>query len=87
VRPDTVLHRHRDLVSRCHTARSRPKRAGRPRTVRSIRVLMLRLARENPGWGYRRIHGELLVPGVQVATTEMRACSARQRRSSSQCGK
>ncbi|WP_408056195.1 PaaX family transcriptional regulator C-terminal domain-containing protein [Streptomyces ureilyticus] len=68
-RPDTVLRRHRDLVSRRHTARSRPKRSGRPRTVRSIRVLILRLARENPGWGYRRIHGELLVVGVQVAAS------------------
>ncbi|WP_406164013.1 transposase [Streptomyces sp. NBC_00882] len=67
VRPDTVLHWHRDLVSRRHAARSRPKRAGRPRTVRSIRVLVLRRARENPGWGYRRIQGELLVVGVQVA--------------------
>jgi putative transposase len=69
VRPDTVLRWHRDLVSRRHAARSRPKRAGRPRTVRSIRVLVLRLARENPGWGYRRIHGELLVLGVQVAAS------------------
>ncbi|MFC4505131.1 MULTISPECIES: integrase core domain-containing protein [Streptomyces] len=69
VRPDTVLHRYRDLVSRRHAARSRPKRAGRPRTVRSNRVLVLRLARENPGWGYRRIHGELLVVGVQVAAS------------------
>ncbi|MET7505164.1 hypothetical protein [Streptomyces microflavus] len=39
VRPDTVLHWHRDLVSRRHAARSQPKRAGRPRTVRSIRAL------------------------------------------------
>lgn len=69
VRPDTVLRCHRDLVSRRHAARSRPKRAGRPRTVRSIRVLVLRLARENPGWGYRRSHGELLVLGVQVAAS------------------
>ena len=52
VRPDTALHWHRDLVSRRHAARSRPGRAGRPRTVRSIRVLVLRLARENPTWGY-----------------------------------
>jgi hypothetical protein len=34
--------------------------------VRSIRVLVLRLARENAGWGYRRLHGELLVLGVKV---------------------
>jgi putative transposase len=60
VRPDTVLLWHRDLVARRHAARSRPKRSGRPRTVRSIRLLVLRLARENPSWGYRRIHGELL---------------------------
>ena len=47
----------------------RPKRPGRPRTVRSIRILVLRLARENPSWGYRRLHGELLVLGVKVAAS------------------
>lgn len=67
VRPDTVLRRHRDLVARRHAARSRPKRRRRPRTVHSIRLLVRRLARETPGWGYRRIHGELLVLGVTVA--------------------
>jgi putative transposase len=35
--------------------------------VRSIRALGLCLVRENPGWGYRRVHGELLVLGVKVA--------------------
>jgi transposase len=35
--------------------------------VRSIRALVLRLAWENPAWGYRRLHGELLVLGVKVA--------------------
>lgn len=69
VRPDTVLRWHRDLVARRHAARSRPKRSGRPRTVRSIRLLVLRLARENPSWGYRRIHGELLVLGVKAAAS------------------
>jgi hypothetical protein len=37
--------------------------------VRSIRVLVLRLVRENPAWGYRRVHGELLVLGVKVAAS------------------
>ncbi|WP_435810677.1 hypothetical protein [Streptomyces mirabilis] len=50
VRPDTVLRWHRDLVARRYAARSRPKRGGRPRTVRSIRSVLC-LARENPTWG------------------------------------
>jgi len=69
VRPDTVLRWHRDLIRKRHAARSRPNRRGRPPTVRSIRVLVLRLVRENPGWGYRRVHGELLVLGVKVAAS------------------
>jgi WD40 repeat protein len=54
VRPETVLRWHRDLIARRHALASRPRRAGRPPTVRSIRVLVLRLARDNSGWGYRR---------------------------------
>jgi putative transposase len=69
VRPDTILRWHRNLVARRHGAISRPKRPGRPRTLRSIRVLVLRLGRENPQWGYRRLHGELLVLGVKVAAS------------------
>jgi transposase len=69
VRPETVLRWHRDLNARRHARRSRPRRTGRPRTIRSIRALVLRLARENSGWGYRRIHGELLVLGVKVAAS------------------
>ncbi|MFJ6564231.1 integrase core domain-containing protein [Streptomyces sp. NPDC091412] len=67
VRPETVLRWHRDLVARRHAAQSRPQRPGRPRTVHSIRALVLRLARENPNWRYRRVHGELLVLGIKVA--------------------
>jgi putative transposase len=37
--------------------------------VRSIRVLVLRMARDNAGWGYRRVRGELLVLGVKVAAS------------------
>src|SRR4051794_26613653 len=69
VRPDTVLRWHRDPVAHRHAVASRPKPAGRPRTVRSVRILVLRLARENSSWGYRRIHGELLVLGIKVAAS------------------
>jgi putative transposase len=48
VRPDTVLRWHRDLMRRRHASTCRPKRSGRPRTVRSVRTLVLRLVRENP---------------------------------------
>jgi len=67
VRPETVLRWHRNLIARRHAKISRPRRAGRPRTIRSIRRLVLRLARENSTWGYRRIHGDMLVLGVTVA--------------------
>jgi putative transposase len=67
VRPDTVLRWQSDLLAGRHAHISRPKRPGRPRTVRCVRILVLRLARVNPSWGYRRLHGELLVLGVKVA--------------------
>jgi hypothetical protein len=73
---DTVLRWHRDLFACRHAARSRPRRPGRPRTLRSIHVLVLRPARENPAWGYRRLHGELLVLGVRVAAARIAARSA-----------
>ena len=67
--PDTVMRWHRDLLKRRHAARSRPKRPGRPRTVASIRRLVLRLAHENGTWGYRRIHGELALLGITIAAS------------------
>jgi transposase len=69
VRPDTILRWHRELLARRHATVSRPRRPGRPRTLRSIRTLVLRLARENSTWGYRRIHGELLTLGIKVAAS------------------
>jgi hypothetical protein len=60
VRPDTVLRCHRDLVRKQHAARSRTRRPGRPRIARSVRALVLRMVRENPGYGCRRrVHGAL----------------------------
>ncbi|MCX4461408.1 integrase core domain-containing protein [Streptomyces sp. NBC_01728] len=67
VSPDTVLRWHRDLMRRRHAEASRRKQSGRPPARRSIQALVLRLARENSSWGYRRIHGELAVLGIKVA--------------------
>jgi len=69
VSPNTVLRWHRDLVKRRHNRASVSRRLGRPRTVASIRRLVLRLARENPSWGYRRVHGELTLLGVTIAAS------------------
>jgi hypothetical protein len=59
VTPDTVLRWHRDIVRRRWAARSAHGKTGRPATPRNIKALVRRLARENPDWGYRRIHGEM----------------------------
>jgi transposase len=69
VTPDTILRWHRDILRRRQAARSMRGRSGRPATRRNIKALVLRLARENPEWGYRRIHGELAVLGVKVAAS------------------
>jgi transposase len=69
VTPDTILRWHRDIVRRRRAARSMGGKTGRPATRQTIRALVIRLARENPEWGYRRIHGELAGLGVRVSAS------------------
>ena len=63
VKPDTLVRWHREIVRRHWRLRSR-RRAGRPPVDPQARPLVLRLARENPRWGYTKIAGEMrkLVP-------------------------
>jgi putative transposase len=69
VTPVTLLAWHRRLLPRKWAYPSRP---GRPAAGQEIRALVLRLAGENPAWGYRRVHGELTRLGHQISEATVR---------------
>ncbi len=66
VSPRTLRRWHRALLQGKRRRRGRP---GRPPLAAATRSLILRLARENPRWGYMRIQGELLKLGINVSAT------------------
>ena len=86
VTPSTILRWHRQLVARRWT--TKPARPGRPAIPTGLRALVLRLATENPTWGYRRIHGELAGLGYQIgASTVWTILHARRDRSRTAAGR
>jgi putative transposase len=68
--PATILRWHQRLITRHWT--TQPARSGRPSIPAGLRALAVRLATENPTWGYRRVHGELTGLGYQVGVTMQR---------------
>ena len=65
--PATILSWHRQLVRRRWTTPG--GRPGRPAIPTGARALTVRLAIENPTWGYRRVHGELAGLGYQIGAS------------------
>jgi putative transposase len=69
VQPATLLRWHRNLVAKQWSyPHGRP---GRPGIAKGTTALVLRLAKENPTWGYRRVHGELATMGIVIAASSV----------------
>jgi putative transposase len=66
--PATILRWHRDLIARKWDCASR-RGPGRPSAGTSVKTLVIRMARENPAWGHRRIQGELARLGHAIAAS------------------
>ena len=71
VTPKTLLRWHRELIRRRWSRYAR-RRKGRPPFSSDIKELVLRLARENQRWGYKRIQGELKALGIEISASTIR---------------
>jgi putative transposase len=76
VTPQTLLRWHRELVRR-KWSRGAGRPPGRPALDEATRAVILRLAHENPRWGYQRIQGELAKLGLRVSATAIRTLLGR----------
>jgi hypothetical protein len=76
VQPDTILRRHRTGFRAYWRWKTRP---GRPPVGRELRELIHRMSKENPFWGARRIHGELLKLEFAIAESRVSKCMFRRR--------
>jgi putative transposase len=77
-KPETLLKWHRELVRRTWTFRNRAAR-GRPSISPDLETLLLRLAKENPTWGYGKLEGELRKLGYDIGRSTVRDVLKRQR--------
>jgi putative transposase len=77
VKPDTLLRWHRRLTAGAWTYPHR--HTGRPQLDHEVQQLIVRMARENPHWGYQRIKGELQQLGIRVSATAVRTTLRRHR--------
>ncbi len=77
-KPDTLLKWHRELVRRKWTFR-RGGPPGRPRISSELEALIIRLAKENPRWGYGKLEGELLKLGYDIGRTTIKDVLKRRR--------
>ena len=71
VTPDTILRWHRRLIAQKYDGSAR-RRRGHPMTPREVSDLVVRMAVENPTWGYTRIRGALSNLGHQIARTTVK---------------
>lgn len=83
-KPETVLRWHRQLVRRKWTY-ARKHKGGRLKLSSEIENWIVRLAKENPRWGYGKLEGELLKLGLRVSARPFGTCSSGIRSSQRQC--